>query len=65
MFDEMPLPQTFIIKVFGLGGTEVRRMTQTVASQNTPVALPVSSGNVYAIQVSAGGRVLGAQLLRF
>lgn len=65
MFDEMPLPQTFIIKVFGLGGTEVCRMTQTVTSQNTPVALPVSSGNVYAIQVCAGGRVLGAQLLRF
>lgn len=65
LFDEEPMPTTVVIKVFGLGGTEICRTTQTVAAREMSVTLPVSAGNVYAVQVSTGGRVLGAQLLRF
>lgn len=64
-FDEEPTPTTVVIKVFGLGGTEVCKVTQTVAARETSVSLPVLPGSVYAVQVSAGGHVLGAQLLRF
>lgn len=64
-FDEEPTPTAVVIKVFGLGGTEICRTTQTVAAREMSVTLPVSAGNVYAVQVSTGGRVLGAQLLRF
>jgi hypothetical protein len=55
---------TLTVKVFGLGGAEVCKLTQPLSGREAYVALPVLPAGVYAVQVMADGRVLGSQLVR-